>query len=217
MNPLEAIGRVIAVFVSFAALHSLLATGYIKKAAIRVIGETFVKAFYRLIYTLISTVTTILAVYLIAKIPDQAIFIPPFWLRALMHFIQLAAFVFGAMSFVAVEPFEFVGMRQTLRYLSKRLTSGDSEGITGTVLVTSGVYNIVRHPLYLAGIILFSFNPYISRTWLTVSLLADAYFVMGAFIEERRLIARFGDEYRAYMKRVPRFVPGIRNREKKLA
>lgn len=82
------------------------------------------------------------------------------------------------------------------------------EGITQTRLVKSGVYGIVRHPLYLAGIVVMTFSPTLTRNRITVSILADLYFVFGAFIEERRYIRYFGREYLDYMKEVPRLLPG---------
>ena len=67
----------------------------------------------------------------------------------------------------------------------KKEIKGDAEGITQTRLVKTGVYSLVRHPLYLAGIIIFTFEPNITRNWLAVSILADIYFIFGAFMEEK--------------------------------
>ena len=33
------------------------------------------------------------------------------------------------------------------------------------------------------------------------------YFYVGTFFEERRMVETFGEEYRNYQKRVPRFLP----------
>ena len=41
-----------------------------------------------------------------------------------------------------------------------------------------------------------------------------AYFYIGTFFEERRLVRTFGEEYRAYQRRVPRFLPRPRLRKK---
>jgi len=76
-----------------------------------------------------------------------------------------------------------------------------------TKLVDTGIYAVVRHPQYLGGILaLFLANFLLYPHWLFVVLgipgVAIVYFSTGA--EEKRLIERFGDDYLAYMKRVPR-------------
>jgi protein-S-isoprenylcysteine O-methyltransferase Ste14 len=62
----------------------------------------------------------------------------------------------------------------------------------------------------VAGLIIFTFSPYITVNGLVITVLADLYFIFGMFIEERRFIRIFGDQYREYMKKVPRMVPRIR-------
>jgi steroid 5-alpha reductase family enzyme len=205
----EAVGLVLLVCLSFAFVHSLCVTSVVKGLARELLGETFLRAFYRLIYTAFSAATTLTAVYLIISIPDDALLKVPAWFRWPMHGVQLAGLALGMWSFNAVHPLEFLGLAQAWRYITNRQVKGDLEGITRDRLVKTGAYAIVRHPLYLAGILIFTFQPYITRNWFTVSVLADAYFVFGALIEERRLIRRFGEEYRRYMREVPRFIPRV--------
>jgi protein-S-isoprenylcysteine O-methyltransferase Ste14 len=59
----------------------------------------------------------------------------------------------------------------------------------------------------VAGLIIFTFSPRITVNGLTITVLADLYFIFGMFIEERRFLKIFGDQYREYMKKVPRMVP----------
>jgi len=209
MPSYEALGRVILVFFAFAFIHSLCVTAFIKSQVRRLLGEIFVRVFYRFIYTCFSAVTVIIAIYFINTLPDIYLFRGDVWFRWLMHAIQIAGLVFGALSFNAINPYEFIGISQVWRYTVRRETKGDAEGITQTRLEKTGIYGIVRHPLYLAGIIIFTFEPNITRNRLTMSILADGYFIFGAFIEEKRLIKTFGDEYIEYMKQVPRFFPKI--------
>lgn len=206
----EAIGRVILIFLSFAFIHSLCVTSFIKSQTQRLFGETFVKVSYRFIYTCFSVITLFIAIYFINMIPDVYWFRGPAWFRWIMHAIQIAGLIFGTLSLKVITSHEFVGITQVWRYLTKKEIKGDAEGITQTRLMKTGVYGFVRHPLYLAGIIIFTFEPNITRNWLAVSILADIYFIFGAFMEEKRLIKTFGDEYVEYMKQVPRFLPKIR-------
>lgn len=82
-----------------------------------------------------------------------------------------------------------------------------------TVLVDSGIYAIVRHPQYLAGILLNAGLVLITPHWLVaiLGLIAAAMTVLDTFNEEQQTIEKFGDAYREYMQKVPRlnFVLGI--------
>ena len=73
-----------------------------------------------------------------------------------------------------------------------------------TVLVTSGVYGLVRHPMYLAGMLIFLFEPAMTVNSLSLRVPATLYFLFGTFIEELRFLHDFGDAYRAYREEVPR-------------
>lgn len=74
-------------------------------------------------------------------------------------------------------------------------------------LVTSGCYAIVRHPLYLLSTIFMILNPVMTAQWFLLTILSVIYFISGALIEERRLVAKFGDEYRRYQQSVPFMIP----------
>jgi protein-S-isoprenylcysteine O-methyltransferase Ste14 len=93
---------------------------------------------------------------------------------------------------------------------------GNVEGrgyINTTVLVDSGVYSIVRHPQYLAGILLNIALVLITQHWLVAVLGFIAIIVnyVNTYTEEEGCIEKFGDTYRQYMEKVPRlnFILGI--------
>ncbi len=96
------------------------------------------------------------------------------------------------------------------------LFSSIGSGITATSatrrehrLVTSGPYRWVRHPLYTVGSALFVAFGLMADNWF-IALLGLLAFVAMAIRtpkEEANLIAKFGDEYREYMKRTGRFLP----------
>ena len=85
--------------------------------------------------------------------------------------------------------------------------------IRTTVLVDSGVYAIVRHPQYLAGILMNVALAMVSFHWLVVllGLIAAPIYYLDTFQEEKGCIEKFGDDYRRYTQRVPRlnFILGI--------
>jgi protein-S-isoprenylcysteine O-methyltransferase Ste14 len=77
-------------------------------------------------------------------------------------------------------------------------------------LVDTGIYAVVRHPQYLGGILaIFVATPLLYPHWLFVVLGIPGVVILYCSIksEEQRLIERFGDDYRAYTRRVPRINP----------
>jgi len=78
-------------------------------------------------------------------------------------------------------------------------------------LVISGPYRWIRHPMYsftflaLIGFSLLSANWFIGVT----GLLAFILLVVRTPLEEKKLIEKFGDEYREYMKDTNRFLPRL--------
>lgn len=99
-------------------------------------------------------------------------------------------------------------MLWTMRRLGKNLTDTVVTRREHT-LVTLGPYRWVRHPFYdsaamfVAGIALLAANWFILAT----GALAIGVIVVRTRIEEEKLLARFGDPYRAYVARTGRFLP----------
>jgi protein-S-isoprenylcysteine O-methyltransferase Ste14 len=78
-------------------------------------------------------------------------------------------------------------------------------------LVTSGPYRWVRHPLYTIGSSMFIALGLMADNWFIMTLAILAFIAMATRTpkEEANLIERFGDEYRAYMKRTGRYLPKL--------
>jgi protein-S-isoprenylcysteine O-methyltransferase Ste14 len=73
-----------------------------------------------------------------------------------------------------------------------------------TVLVDSGIYSVIRHPQFFAGILISFALVLISQYWLNAVLFVPV--VAGTYIDSLRadkdLIEKFGDDYKLYMRRV---------------
>ena len=79
-------------------------------------------------------------------------------------------------------------------------------------VISSGVFGLVRHPIYLGSILIF-----LSFTILSLSIVAlIIWFVIIIFYyylcayEEKLLIDKLGKKYRDYMNDVPMLIPRIR-------
>ena len=75
-----------------------------------------------------------------------------------------------------------------------------------TKLVDTGVYSIVRHPQYLAGLLLIIALMLMTQYWLSViaGAIAFATFYFDTLRADANLVEKFGNDYRLYMERVPR-------------
>jgi protein-S-isoprenylcysteine O-methyltransferase Ste14 len=70
-----------------------------------------------------------------------------------------------------------------------------------------GPFRWVRHPLYACILALLWIRPEMMADGLLLSILWSGWMIAGTILEERDLVADFGDVYRAYQRRVPMLVP----------
>ena len=73
-------------------------------------------------------------------------------------------------------------------------------------LDTSGVMGITRHPWYFASI-LFIWARQMDVSAILVNVILTSYLIIGAHLEEKKLIGEFGEKYLAYQKRVSMLIP----------
>ena len=98
----------------------------------------------------------------------------------------------------------------TLRTLGANLTDTVVTRKAHT-LVIKGPYRWVRHPFYDAVAMLLLAFSLAAANWfmLLTGVLVFTLLAVRAPREEARLVARFGDDYRAYMARTNRFLPTL--------
>ncbi|MFZ5878538.1 MAG: methyltransferase [Chloroflexota bacterium] len=100
------------------------------------------------------------------------------------------------------------------------LFSSIGSGITPTsvtrrehILVTNGIYRWIRHPLYTVGSSFIVALGLMADNWFIILMAALAFIAMAVRTpkEEANLIAKFGDDYRNYMKTTGAFLPKIKS------
>ncbi len=75
-----------------------------------------------------------------------------------------------------------------------------------------GPYRLVRHPLYTCMLVFIWACPYFTLDRLLLAVLWTGWVIVGSVLEERDLVAEFGESYRAYQQAVPRLVPWRRSK-----
>ena len=91
-------------------------------------------------------------------------------------------------------------------FRSKGKPEKEKDWTETTVVVDTGIYAVVRHPLYLGWLLMYVALILLSQHWLTVIIgipgMVCVYLISRQ--EDQRLIEKFGDDYKHYMQKVPR-------------
>lgn len=189
----------LAVFWSaWCVLHSLLITPAVTGRIENHWGRYIV--YYRLVYNLFSLLT-LLPLWFYTKSLSRltgALWPWPYFpLQVLIALLGLAALVAGGQAYDL--PF-FLGLRQIKDSRATSLLSAPGP------LKTSGILEMVRHPWY-TGAFLLIWAQKMDLPILIMSLILSAYLVVGALLEERKLIRVYGQGYRDYQREVSMFFP----------
>lgn len=82
-------------------------------------------------------------------------------------------------------------------------------------LITSGIYGVIRHPMYASLLLWGIAQPLLLHNWVA-GWLGPLTFVVFYFLrvgpEERMMLDTFGDQYRRYMAQVGAVIPRISRR-----
>ncbi|MCJ7538501.1 MAG: isoprenylcysteine carboxylmethyltransferase family protein [Desulfobacterales bacterium] len=179
-------------------LHSFLiipaVTGFVRKR--------FEKAYryYRIFYNFIALVTLIPVLVYSFSIKGLPVFRweGPFRIvQGLLVISALLLFIGGARRYDLAQ---LLGIRQVREDSACSILTDDCR------LDTGGILGMVRHPWYAGGIlIVWARN--LDMAALLTSLIITGYFFIGTFLEERKLLAEFGEEYIDYQQRVSMIFP----------
>jgi protein-S-isoprenylcysteine O-methyltransferase Ste14 len=164
-------------------------------------GERSFAAYHRLLFTVYSVAAFLLLAMVLQAVPDRPLYRLEGAIRLLFHAAQI-----GGVALLFFTPWdlsEFVGITQW-----RRSRKGEPpEPGRNERLFTGKAYGIVRHPIYLGISVILAFHPVQTRNSFVSVAMVILYFYAGTFFEERRMVRKFGEEYRDYQRRVPRFLP----------
>lgn len=120
----------------------------------------------------------------------------------LVQLLSMAGWSMVLYSTFLISHFELFGLKQVaLNFVGRAMPE--------TSFRTPGLYRSIRHRIYLGFIIAFWATSTMTLGNLLFAAVATAYIFISIALEERELIATFGEQYRHYKARVAMLLPSV--------
>lgn len=124
-------------------------------------------------------------------------------LTGTIYWIMRSLFLFAIISLyftVRTLKFDLLGIRDIITYMKGKTSRG-------SIFTVRGAYQRVRHPLYFLCLLLIWSQVSVTTDRLLFNGLFTVWIIIGTILEERDLVASFGDDYRYYQQTVPMLIP----------
>jgi protein-S-isoprenylcysteine O-methyltransferase Ste14 len=194
--PMQAVGINLALLFLFAVQHSAMARSSFKRWMTRFIPA----AMERSTYVLLSSLMLFLLFWQWRPIPATVWSVTDPRAATAIAALYWIGLAIALTSTFLTSHFQFFGLSQVFSHFLGRT-------IPVAFLKTTLFYRYVRHPLYFGFLLAFWAAPTMTAGHLLFALATTGYVLLGIQLEERDLIAAFGEEYRRYRRRVAMLIP----------
>lgn len=193
---------VVSLFAIFGYVHSVLASNKIKNKIVELAGNKI--AYYRLFYNL-QSILFFFVIYEVSPKPDIIIYDLQYPWDIVIFGLQLLSLVGFIWAIKFIDGKEFLGINQIIRFKNNNYNIDDLD--EQSELVIKGPFKYSRHPIYFFSILFLGFRPIMDLFYITFYICIILYFVIGSIYEEKKLVEKFGVQYKEYQKSVPSFIP----------
>lgn len=186
----------------FAIQHSGMARPAFKRWWTRIVPAPIERS----TYVLVSSLTLVLLFWQWRPLPPLLWDVGNGFARWALYGLSALGWLLVLSGTFLISHFDLFGLRQVWLYARRRSAFDEP-------FVTRAFYRIVRHPLMLGFLIAFWATPTMSVGHLLFALMTTGYILIAVkFLEERDLVAQYGDTYRDYQRRVPMLLPWPKRR-----
>ncbi|NGP88506.1 isoprenylcysteine carboxylmethyltransferase family protein [Aliifodinibius halophilus] len=158
-------------------------------------------------YVLFSAIALILILWFWQPLPETVWHVDTVWVSLVLQWGFWLGWLVLFLSTWMIDHFNLFGLKQVWNYM---------RGIEqhSPQFMEPGFYKYVRHPLMLGFLIAFWSIPHMTVGHFIFSGGMTLYILIGVFYEEKAMVQRFGNKYKDYRDRVPKFFPRLKVRKK---
>jgi len=174
-------------------------SGMVRKGFRRHVTRVFPPRYDNAIYAIASGIALVIVVIFWQRSETNILVLQgiPRTIASLCNLTGVLLFILGAASLRPFDPLGIGPIRSHLRATAYR---------PGPIAIR-GPYRWMRHPLYMAVLVMFWSNPNVTADRLLFNVLWTVWICVATVLEERDLTAEFGDAYLQYKKTVPMLIP----------
>ena len=200
------------------AFHSITASFRAKESAAKIVGERNRDGWFRLVYSVVAASGLVALFFAGRALPDQKWYRVKGLALVATSILQLLSVLMIVDATKRVRGARLFGFENAERWLNNKSLQLPPESQTPRAdelshnrdLERDGVFAMSRNAFNFAVIPFFCAWPRMTRNYATFCAIMTAYCVLGSYLGELRMKARYGDSWEDYKKSgVPFMIPSF--------
>ncbi len=185
-------------WIIYCALHSGLITPSFTNFLKRQLDGRY--RYYRVFFNLFAVASLIPLVLYTYSLRQTPFFIWDGYLMPIRYLLLATGILIIVSGSRHYDMSTFLGIKQIREEVNHNLINSTGK------LDSRGILGVIRHPFYSASFLVIWANN-LDTAMLIVNITLSGYLIIGTLLEEQKLLAEFGDDYRDYQRKVSMLFP----------